>query len=159
MSAPDHISLLYFLTTSIACLWNVRLNLPQTVGGVFIERLADYLLVKSVFGFSLAWDGDSGVYLKMSEEHHGTPCGLCGNFNHIAGDDLTTSLGKTGPDWPLRLLSPLSASTWLNYYNYTLNTEPSQLFLAGALKESVLDSWRDLGFLIVIARRGSFFLR
>ncbi|KAM4734656.1 otogelin-like protein [Anableps anableps] len=70
-----------------------RLSLPQTVGGVFIERLADYLLVKSVFGFSLAWDGGSGVYLKMSEEHHGTPCGLCGNFNHIAGDDLTTARG------------------------------------------------------------------
>ncbi|XP_008410626.1 otogelin-like protein isoform X1 [Poecilia reticulata] len=70
-----------------------RLNLPQTVGGVFIERLADYLLVKSVFGFSLAWDGGSGVYLKMSEEHQGTPCGLCGNFNHIAGDDLTSARG------------------------------------------------------------------
>ncbi|XP_015239499.1 PREDICTED: otogelin-like protein isoform X3 [Cyprinodon variegatus] len=70
-----------------------RLSLPQTVGGVFIERLADYLLVKSVFGFSLAWDGSSGVYLKMSEEHQGTPCGLCGNFNHIAGDDLTTARG------------------------------------------------------------------
>ncbi|XP_060891259.1 otogelin-like protein [Labrus mixtus] len=70
-----------------------RLSLPQTIGGVFIERLADYLLVKSVFGFSLAWDGGSGVYLKMSEEHQGAPCGLCGNFNHIAGDDLTTSRG------------------------------------------------------------------
>ncbi|MEQ2312212.1 hypothetical protein AMECASPLE_028525, partial [Ameca splendens] len=70
-----------------------RLSLPQTVGGVFIERLADYLLVKSVFGFSLAWDGGSGVYLKMSEEHQGTPCGLCGNFNHIAGDDLNTARG------------------------------------------------------------------
>uniref|UniRef100_A0A3B4UGN6 Otogelin like n=1 Tax=Seriola dumerili TaxID=41447 RepID=A0A3B4UGN6_SERDU len=69
-----------------------RLSLPQTVGGVFIERLADYLLVKSVFGFSLAWDGGSGVYLKMSEEHQGAPCGLCGNFNHVAGDDLTTAL-------------------------------------------------------------------
>lgn len=75
---------------------HVRLSLPQTVGGVFLERLADYLLVKSVFGFSLAWDGGSGVYLKMSEEHHGAPCGLCGNFNHIAGDDLTTVRGKTG---------------------------------------------------------------
>uniref|UniRef100_A0A3P8TBV5 Otogelin like n=1 Tax=Amphiprion percula TaxID=161767 RepID=A0A3P8TBV5_AMPPE len=72
-----------------------RCVLPQTVGGVFIERLADYLLVKSVFGFSLAWDGGSGVYLKMSEEHQGAPCGLCGNFNHIAGDDLTTARGKT----------------------------------------------------------------
>uniref|UniRef100_A0A8D2ZLD4 Otogelin-like n=1 Tax=Scophthalmus maximus TaxID=52904 RepID=A0A8D2ZLD4_SCOMX len=70
-----------------------RCVLPQTVGGVFIERLADYLLVKSVFGFSLAWDGGSGVYLKMSEEHQGAPCGLCGNFNHLAGDDLTTARG------------------------------------------------------------------
>ncbi|CAG5958074.1 unnamed protein product, partial [Menidia menidia] len=70
-----------------------RLSLPQTVGGVFIERLADYLLVKSAFGFSLAWDGGSGVYLKMSEDHQGAPCGLCGNFNHVAGDDLTTARG------------------------------------------------------------------
>lgn len=77
-----------------------RLSLPQTVGGVFIERLADYLLVKSVFGFSLAWDGGSGVYLKMSEEHQGGPCGLCGNFNHLAGDDLTTARGKTGLTGP-----------------------------------------------------------
>uniref|UniRef100_A0A3P8QUJ2 Otogelin-like n=1 Tax=Astatotilapia calliptera TaxID=8154 RepID=A0A3P8QUJ2_ASTCA len=72
-----------------------RLSLPQTVGGVFIERLADYLLVKSVFGFSLAWDGGSGVYLKMSEEHQGAPCGLCGNFNNVAGDDLTTARIRT----------------------------------------------------------------
>ncbi|XP_057692652.1 otogelin-like protein isoform X4 [Corythoichthys intestinalis] len=70
-----------------------RLSLPHTIGGVFIERLADYLLVKSVFGFSLAWDGGTGVYLKLSEEHQGAPCGLCGNFNHIPGDDLTTVRG------------------------------------------------------------------
>nr|XP_046216632.1 otogelin-like protein [Oncorhynchus gorbuscha] len=70
-----------------------RLILPQTIGGVFIERLADYLLVKSVFGFSLAWDGGSGVYLKMSEQHHGTPCGLCGNYNNLPNDDLTTARG------------------------------------------------------------------
>ncbi|XP_072291333.1 otogelin-like protein isoform X2 [Eucyclogobius newberryi] len=70
-----------------------RLNLPHTIGGVFIERLADYLLVKSVFGFSLAWDGESGVYLRMSEDHQGAPCGLCGNFNHLSRDDLTTARG------------------------------------------------------------------
>uniref|UniRef100_A0A674CG96 Otogelin-like protein n=1 Tax=Salmo trutta TaxID=8032 RepID=A0A674CG96_SALTR len=70
-------------------------SLPQTIGGVFIERLADYLLVKSVFGFSLAWDGESGVYLKMSEQHHGTPCGLCGNYNNLPNDDLTTARGET----------------------------------------------------------------
>ncbi|KAJ8003132.1 hypothetical protein DPEC_G00166200 [Dallia pectoralis] len=70
-----------------------RLSLPQTIGGVFIERLADYLLVKSVFGFSLAWDGSSGVYLKISEEHNGTPCGLCGNYNNLPNDDFTTARG------------------------------------------------------------------
>ncbi|CAB1313742.1 unnamed protein product, partial [Coregonus sp. 'balchen'] len=48
---------------------------------------------RSVFGFSLAWDGESGVYLKMSEQHHGTPCGLCGNYNNLPNDDLTTSRG------------------------------------------------------------------
>lgn len=91
-----------FISQFYECLflWNVRLSLPQTIGGVFIERLADYLLVKSVFGFSLAWDGSSGVYLKMSEEHQGAPCGLCGNFNHIPGDDLTTARGKVGPTSP-----------------------------------------------------------
>uniref|UniRef100_A0A3B3D509 Otogelin-like n=1 Tax=Oryzias melastigma TaxID=30732 RepID=A0A3B3D509_ORYME len=80
-----------------------RLSLPQTVGGVFIERLADYLLVKSVFGFSLAWDGSSGVYLKMSEEHQGAPCGLCGNFNHIPGDDLTTARAVFANSWAVDL--------------------------------------------------------
>ncbi|XP_051786791.1 otogelin-like protein [Erpetoichthys calabaricus] len=68
-----------------------RLSLPITIRHVFIERLADYILVKSTFGFSLAWDGGTGVYIKMSEEHKEQPCGLCGNFNDNALDDLTTS--------------------------------------------------------------------
>uniref|UniRef100_A0A8C4SCC6 Otogelin like n=1 Tax=Erpetoichthys calabaricus TaxID=27687 RepID=A0A8C4SCC6_ERPCA len=71
-----------------------RLSLPITIRHVFIERLADYILVKSTFGFSLAWDGGTGVYIKMSEEHKEQPCGLCGNFNDNALDDLTTSYSK-----------------------------------------------------------------
>ncbi|RXM99072.1 Phosphatidylinositol phosphatase PTPRQ [Acipenser ruthenus] len=70
---------------------NIRLTLPLTIGNVFMERLADYILVKSTFGFSLAWDGSSGVYIKMTEEHKGRPCGLCGNYNDDGADDLTTS--------------------------------------------------------------------
>ncbi|XP_041966488.1 otogelin-like protein isoform X2 [Alosa sapidissima] len=71
----------------------VRLSLPQTVRNVFIERLADYILVKSTFGFSLAWDGSSGVYLKMTDAHKGRPCGLCGNYNDEGSDDLSNSRG------------------------------------------------------------------
>ncbi|KAG8578218.1 hypothetical protein GDO81_010425, partial [Engystomops pustulosus] len=67
----------------------IRLLLPQTVENVFIERLADYILVKTTFGFSLAWDGGSGIYIKLTEDHKGKPCGLCGNFNGNWSDDLT----------------------------------------------------------------------
>ncbi|XP_019370333.1 PREDICTED: otogelin-like protein [Gavialis gangeticus] len=66
----------------------IRLTLPQTIGNVFFERLADYILVKTTFGFSLAWDGSSGIYMKLTEEHKGKPCGLCGNFNGNKSDDL-----------------------------------------------------------------------
>ncbi|XP_039918670.1 otogelin-like protein [Hirundo rustica] len=66
----------------------VRLILPQTVGNAFIERLADYILVKTTFGFSLAWDGNSGIYIKLTEDRKGKPCGLCGNFNGNKYDDL-----------------------------------------------------------------------
>ncbi|KFV96829.1 Otogelin-like, partial [Fulmarus glacialis] len=66
----------------------MRLMLPQTVGNAFLERLADYILVKTTFGFSLAWDGNSGIYIKLTEDHKGKPCGLCGNFNGNKYDDL-----------------------------------------------------------------------
>ncbi|XP_030070610.1 otogelin-like protein [Microcaecilia unicolor] len=66
----------------------MRLTLPQMIGNVFIERLADYILVKTTFGFSLAWDGSSGVYIKLTEEFKGKPCGLCGNYNGNRSDDL-----------------------------------------------------------------------
>ncbi|XP_073940124.1 otogelin-like protein isoform X9 [Castor canadensis] len=66
----------------------ISFKLPQTIGQVFIEKLADYILVKTPFGFSMAWDGISGIYLKLSEEHKGKPCGLCGNYNDIQSDDF-----------------------------------------------------------------------
>lgn len=71
-----------------------RLTLPQTIGNAFLERLADYILVKTTFGFSLAWDGNSGIYIKLTEDHKGKPCGLCGNFNGNKYDDLILQNGK-----------------------------------------------------------------
>ncbi|XP_053575216.1 otogelin-like protein [Bombina bombina] len=71
-----------------------RLLLPQTIENVFIERLADYILVKTTFGFSLAWDGSSGMYIKLTEDHKGKTCGLCGNFNANWTDDLIIQHSK-----------------------------------------------------------------
>ncbi|XP_062348494.1 otogelin-like protein [Cinclus cinclus] len=87
----------------------IRLILPQTVGNAFIERLADYILVKTTFGFSLAWDGNSGIYIKLTEDHKGKPCGLCGNFNGNKYDDLilqnseyTEDIAEFANSWALQ---------------------------------------------------------
>uniref|UniRef100_A0A8D0GHF9 Otogelin like n=1 Tax=Sphenodon punctatus TaxID=8508 RepID=A0A8D0GHF9_SPHPU len=76
----------------------IRLILPQTIGNVFIERLADYILVKTTFGFSLAWDGSSGIYIKLTEEHKGKSCGLCGNYNSNRSDDLMIQNSESTED-------------------------------------------------------------
>lgn len=68
--------------------------LPQTIGNIFIERLADYILVKTTFGFSLAWDGNSGIYVKLTDEHKGKTCGLCGNYNGDMSDDFLLQNSK-----------------------------------------------------------------
>uniref|UniRef100_A0A8C4P2G6 Otogelin like n=1 Tax=Dromaius novaehollandiae TaxID=8790 RepID=A0A8C4P2G6_DRONO len=88
-----------------------RLALPQTVGNVFLERLADYILVKTTFGFSLAWDGNSGIYIKLTEDHKGKPCGLCGNFNGNKFDDLilqnsayTEDIAEFANSWTVQTL-------------------------------------------------------
>nr|XP_023423412.1 otogelin-like protein [Cavia porcellus] len=87
----------------------ISLTLPQTIGQVFIEKLADYILVKTTFGFSLAWDGISGIYLKLSEEHKGKSCGLCGNYNDIQSDDFiiqqedyTEDIAMFGNSWSVQ---------------------------------------------------------
>ncbi|KAM6437973.1 otogelin-like protein [Liasis olivaceus] len=88
----------------------IRLSLPQTIGNIFIERLADYILVKTTFGFSLAWDGNSGIYIKLTEEHKGKTCGLCGNYNNNTSDDLVIQnsdykedIAKFANSWAVQL--------------------------------------------------------
>uniref|UniRef100_H3B7Q1 Otogelin like n=1 Tax=Latimeria chalumnae TaxID=7897 RepID=H3B7Q1_LATCH len=103
-SCYRYISLFFFETEEITIAGHEvktggkRLTLPQMVKNVFIERLADYILVKTTFGFSLAWDGISGVYIKLTDEHKGKPCGMCGNFNGVKEDDLTTIYQTTTQD-------------------------------------------------------------
>ncbi|XP_063303217.1 otogelin-like protein [Pelobates fuscus] len=103
-----------------------RLLLPQTIENVFIERLADYILVKTTFGFSLAWDGGSGVYIKLTENHQGKVCGLCGNFNGNWTDDLiiqhtgevTEDIAIFANSWYIQTLNePICVSTATDYPN------------------------------------------
>ncbi|XP_072448981.1 otogelin [Chiloscyllium punctatum] len=70
-----------------------RVQLPYIIGNLRFEQIAGYVLVRHHHGFSLAWDGNSGAYIKMNVDYVGKVCGLCGNFNGNMHDDLYTSYG------------------------------------------------------------------
>ncbi|XP_036060023.1 LOW QUALITY PROTEIN: otogelin [Onychomys torridus] len=76
----------------------VRVQLPQAVGGVQLQQLAGYVIARHPSAFTLAWDGTSAVYIKMSPEFLGWTHGLCGNNNADPQDDLVTSYGKLTDD-------------------------------------------------------------
>ncbi|XP_067901966.1 otogelin-like [Heterodontus francisci] len=68
-------------------------QLPYIIGNLKFEQIAGHILVRHHHGFSLAWDGSSGVNIKMNVDYVGKTCGLCGNFNGNMHDDLYTSYG------------------------------------------------------------------
>lgn len=72
-----------------------RLQLPQVVGGVQLQQLAGYVIARHPLAFTLAWDGASAIYIKMSPEFLGWTHGLCGNNNADPQDDLVTSYGES----------------------------------------------------------------
>lgn len=73
----------------------LRVQLPQAVGGVQLQQLAGYVIARHPSAFTLAWDGASAVYVKMSPEFLGWTHGLCGNNNADPQDDLVTSYGES----------------------------------------------------------------
>ncbi|XP_010160304.1 PREDICTED: otogelin-like, partial [Eurypyga helias] len=73
-------------------------QLPYIVGNLHIQKLAGYFVVRHQYAFTLAWDGTSAVYIKMTPEYLGKTSGLCGNNNAILQDDLETSYGKLTDD-------------------------------------------------------------
>lgn len=76
-----------------------RVQLPHVMGSVRLQRLAGYVLVRHQSAFTLAWDGTSAVYIKMSPEFLGWTHGLCGNNNAEPQDDLVTNYGEVLGRW------------------------------------------------------------
>ncbi|XP_051689895.2 otogelin [Oryctolagus cuniculus] len=76
----------------------MRVQLPLVLESMRLQRLAGYVLVHQRSAFTLAWDGASAVYIKMSPEFLGWTHGLCGNNNADPQDDLVTSYGKLTDD-------------------------------------------------------------
>ncbi|XP_025025529.1 otogelin [Python bivittatus] len=76
----------------------IGIQLPYTVGKLYIQKVAGYVIVRHQYAFSLAWDGMSAVYIKMSPDYLGKTHGLCGNNNAVLQDELSTSYGKITED-------------------------------------------------------------
>ena len=58
------------------------------MGNLRLQQLAGYVLVRLQSAFTLAWDGTSAVYIKMSPEFLGWTHGLCGNNNADMDKDV-----------------------------------------------------------------------
>ncbi|XP_013003485.2 otogelin [Cavia porcellus] len=76
----------------------VRVQLPHVMASVHLQQLAGYVILRHQSAFTLAWDGVSAVYIKMSPELLGWTHGLCGNNNADPQDDLVTRHGKLTDD-------------------------------------------------------------
>ena len=42
-------------------------------------------------GFQVRWDGNDGVYVRMTKAYKDKTCGLCGNYNDDGEDDFIDS--------------------------------------------------------------------
>ncbi|XP_072477507.1 otogelin [Notamacropus eugenii] len=102
-SCPRSVSLFFAGEDEIRLSRNVThgglgVQLPHITGNLRLHQMAGYVIVQHQSVFTLAWDGESAVYIKMSPEYLGKTHGLCGNNNADPQDDLKTSFGKLTED-------------------------------------------------------------
>lgn len=65
---------------------------------VTVEKREDTVLVTTGVGVKVTWDGNSFLEVSVPTTFKGQLCGLCGNYNSVARDDLTTRRGRLVAD-------------------------------------------------------------
>ncbi|MEL6805333.1 MAG: VWD domain-containing protein [Bacteroidota bacterium] len=71
------------------------LNLPASMSGVLIQRVADFVVVRDPESdFYVKWDGVESVFVRVGEENIGNTEGLCGVYDRQAENDFTTNSNK-----------------------------------------------------------------
>ncbi|XP_047510119.1 BMP-binding endothelial regulator protein [Pieris napi] len=72
-----------------------RIALPHIINGIAeIGRSNGSVVLKSDIGLQMLWDGDGFLEVTVSSSYKGQLCGLCGNFNSVARDDMRTRDGR-----------------------------------------------------------------
>ncbi|XP_067316770.1 IgGFc-binding protein-like isoform X1 [Anolis sagrei] len=62
-------------------------------GNIEVAKSNDQLVVKTNFGLQVTYDHDGTVVVTLPSSYYGATCGLCGNFNGDADDDMTSLHG------------------------------------------------------------------
>ncbi|XP_061434927.1 mucin-2-like [Lethenteron reissneri] len=63
-----------------------RVQLPYKNHSIQIEMVGSYIKCSSIMGFSLLWDQNNAITVKLDPKFHTKTTGLCGDFNGIADD-------------------------------------------------------------------------
>ncbi|KAI8435152.1 hypothetical protein MSG28_003527 [Choristoneura fumiferana] len=72
-----------------------RISMPHREDGVAeIIRTNGSVLLKADIGVQMLWDGDGFLEVTVSSVYKGKLCGLCGNFNSVAKDDMRSRDGR-----------------------------------------------------------------
>lgn len=71
-----------------------RITPPYKLDNIVqIDRTDDGVAVSTNIGINLLWDGISFLQIQAATQYKGRLCGLCGNYNNIYRDDLTSRSG------------------------------------------------------------------
>ncbi|KAK7930492.1 hypothetical protein WMY93_006887 [Mugilogobius chulae] len=95
--------------TSITCSKTIKIFLPgseliltegdyqlQGASAQFhIITMGLYLVIETNIGLTLIWDRKTVLVIKLSLKYKGRVCGLCGNYDGNANNDMTTRCGAT----------------------------------------------------------------
>ncbi|KAK3916859.1 BMP-binding endothelial regulator protein [Frankliniella fusca] len=65
---------------------------------VTVEKREDTVLVTTGVGVKVTWDGNSFLEVSVPTSFKNKLCGLCGNYNSLARDDLATRRGRLAAD-------------------------------------------------------------
>lgn len=74
---------------------NELVNLPVTLaeGQVSVSKSGWYAVVTTNFGLKVSFNWESALYVTLPSNYMGAVCGLCGNYNGKAQDDLIPKNG------------------------------------------------------------------
>ena len=73
---------------SIPIINNSTVKLPASVKNVVMYKIGEYLLIKGLNGVYIRTDQDMNIFIELSPIYANKTCGICGNFNGNAKDDL-----------------------------------------------------------------------